>query len=140
MALLTPFHLAIPVNNLEEAKKFYEYKLECKPGRCTNEWADYSFFGHQLVLHEDINHKGQKHFNEVDGKKVPIPHFGVVLNWNIFQIFSKKLIEKNIDFQIEPYLRFEGLPGEQMTMFFYDPSGNALEFKSFKGIDQLFAT
>ena len=92
------------------------------------------------MLHEDINHKGQKHFNEVDGKKVPIPHFGVVLNWNVFQIFSKKLIEKNIDFQIEPYLRFEGLPGEQMTMFFYDPSGNALEFKSFKNIDQLFAT
>jgi len=140
MALLTPFHLAVPVINLKEAKKFYEYKLECKPGRFTEEWADYSFFGHQLVLHEDINHKGQKHFNEVDGKKVPIPHFGVVLNWNIFQIFSKKLIEKKIDFQIEPYLRFEGLPGEQMTMFFYDPSGNALEFKSFKNIDQLFAT
>ena len=140
MALLAPFHLAIPVSNLDEAKNFYEDKLECKPGRFTQEWADYSFFGHQLVLHEDINHRGQKYFNEVDGKNVPIPHFGVVLNWNVFQIFSKKLIEKNIDFQIEPYLRFEGLPGEQMTMFFYDPSGNALEFKSFKNIDQLFAT
>ena len=140
MALLAPFHLAIPVSNLDEAKNFYEDKLECKPGRFTKEWADYSFFGHQLVLHEDINHNGQKHFKEVDGKNVPIPHFGVVLNWNVFQIFSKKLIEKNIDFQIEPYLRFEGLPGEQMTMFFYDPSGNALEFKSFKNIDQLFAS
>ena len=89
-------------------------------------------FGHQLVLHEDINHNGQKHFNEVDGKNVPIPHFGVVLNWNVFQIFSKKLIEKNIDFQIEPYLRFEGLPGEQMTMFFYDPQGMHLSLKALK--------
>ena len=73
MTLLAPFHLAIPVSNLDEAKNFYEDKLECKPGRFTKEWADYSFFGHQLVLHEDINHNGQKHFNEVDGKNVPIP-------------------------------------------------------------------
>lgn len=140
MAILTPFHLAIPVSNLKEAKDFYSNKLECKPGRFTEEWADYSLFGHQLVLHEDLNHNGYKHFNEVDGKNVPIPHFGVVLEWSIFQVFSKKLISKDIEFQIEPYLRFEDLPGEQMTMFFYDPSGNALEFKSFKNMDQLFDT
>ncbi|MEN8845206.1 MAG: glyoxalase, partial [Candidatus Arcticimaribacter sp.] len=92
------------------------------------------------VLHEDKSHKGYKHFNEVDGKAVPIPHFGVVLDWEVFQNFSQRLIDQNIEFQIAPYLRFEGLPGEQLTMFFYDPSGNALEFKSFKHIDQLFAT
>jgi hypothetical protein len=138
MALLTPFHLAIPVRNLSTSKRFYEATLGCKPGRYTNEWADYSLFGHQLVLHEDKNHKGHKHFNEVDGKSVPIPHFGVVLEWQLFQIFSQRLIDQKIEFQIAPYLRFEGLPGEQLTMFFYDPSENALEFKSFKNIDQLF--
>lgn len=138
MALLTPFHLAIPVRNLSTSKRFYEDTLGCNPGRYTNEWADYSLFGHQLVLHEDKNHKGHKHFNEVDGKSVPIPHFGVVLEWQLFQIFSQRLIDQKIEFQIAPYLRFEGLPGEQLTMFFYDPSENALEFKSFKNIDQLF--
>ena len=138
MALLTPFHLAIPVRNLSTSKRFYEDTLGCNPGRYSNEWADYSLFGHQLVLHEDKNHKGHKHFNEVDGKSVPIPHFGVVLEWQLFQIFSQRLIDQKIEFQIAPYLRFAGLPGEQLTMFFYDPSENALEFKSFKNIDQLF--
>ncbi len=140
MASLTPFHLAIPVSDLPTAQRFYEDVLGCTPGRFTKEWADYSLFGHQLVLHEDKNHKGYKHFNEVDGKAVPVPHFGVVLEWEVFQDFSQQLNDQNIEFQIEPYLRFEGLPGEQLTMFFYDPSGNALEFKSFKHIDQLFST
>ena len=140
MASLTPFHLAIPVNDLAAAVSFYEEILGCTPGRSSEHWADYSFFGHQLVLHEDKSHKGNKHFNEVDGKAVPVPHFGVVLDWEVFQNFSQRLIDQNIEFQIAPYLRFEGLPGEQLTMFFYDPSGNALEFKSFKHIDQLFAT
>ena len=138
MVSLTPFHLAIPVINLSDSIHFYEHKLGCKPGRFSKEWADYSLFGHQLVLHEDKSHKSQNHFNEVDGKSVPIPHFGVVLEWQTFQDFSQKLINQNIEFEIAPYKRFEGLPGEQMTMFFYDPSGNALEFKSFKNIDQLF--
>jgi len=140
MAKIAPFHLAIPVSDLPTAKRFYEEVLGCTPGRFSEEWADYSFFGHQLVLHEDKSHKGYKHFNEVDGKVVPIPHFGVVLEWEVFQNFSQQLIDQNIEFQIAPYLRFEGLPGEQQTMFFYDPSGNALEFKSFKNINQLFAT
>ncbi len=140
MTIINPFHLAIPVSELTTAKVFYENVLGCMPGRSTDQWADYSLFGHQLVLHEDTAYKGHKHFNEVDGKSVPIPHFGVLLDWEVFQQFSQRLIDKKIEFQIEPYLRFEGLPGEQLTMFFYDPSGNALEFKSFKHIDQLFAT
>jgi len=140
MADRFPFHLAIPVNDLKAGKHFYEDVLGCIPGRSSNEWADYNFFGHQLVLHENKNHKGLKHFNEVDGKTVPIPHFGVVLAWDVFHAFSQKLMDLNVEFQIAPYLRFEGLPGEQLTMFFCDPSGNALEFKSFKHIDQLFAT
>lgn len=140
MAERFPFHLAIPVNDLNAGKRFYEDVLGCIPARSSNEWADYNFFGHQLVLHENKNHKGLKNFNEVDGKTVPIPHFGVVLAWDVFHAFSQKLMDLNVEFQIAPYLRFEGLPGEQLTMFFYDPSGNALEFKSFKHIDQLFAT
>ena len=140
MAKLTPFHLAIPVNDLTLAKEFYANVMGCTAGRSSDQWADYDFFGHQLVLHEDKEHKGLKHFNEVDGKSVPIPHFGVVLEWEVFQQFSQKLIDQNIEFQIAPYLRFEGQPGEQLTMFFYDPAGNALEFKSFKHFDQLFAT
>tara|TARA_B000000609_G_scaffold81232_1_gene61258 strand:- start:376 stop:798 length:423 start_codon:yes stop_codon:yes gene_type:complete len=139
MNFLTPFHLAIPVSNLAIAQDFYENVLECNPGRFSKQWADYSLFGHQLVLHEDKKYKGQKHFNEVDGKSVPIPHFGVVLKWNDFKCFSSNLMKKNIEFQIPPYLRFKDQPGEQMTMFFYDPSGNALEFKSFKNMEQIFA-
>lgn len=136
---LRPFHLAIPVKNLSESMTFYEKILGCIRGRKDRHWVDYNLFGHQLVLHEDKNSIKKKHFNEVDGKSVPIPHFGVILEWNEFKIFSKKLIKQKIDFQIAPYLRFEGEPGEQLTMFFYDPSGNALEFKSFKNPEQLFA-
>ena len=98
MNFLTPFHLAIPVSNLAIAQDFYENVLECNPGRFSKQWADYSLFGHQLVLHEDKKYKGQKHFNEVDGKSVPIPHFGVVLKWNDFKRFSSNLMNKNIEF------------------------------------------
>ncbi len=136
---LQPFHLAIPVKDLIESIKFYENVLGCKRGRKDKQWIDYNLFGHQLVLHEDKNLTKKEYFNEVDGKSVPIPHFGVVLEWNQFKSFSEKLIKQKIDFQIAPYTRFEGEPGEQLTMFFYDPSGNALEFKSFKNSEQLFA-
>ena len=136
---LRPFHLAIPVRNLNESVDFYEKVLGCKRGRKDKQWVDYNLFGHQLVLHEDKNLINREHFNEVDGKSVPIPHFGVVLEWVEFKSFSDELILQKIDFQIAPYLRFEGEPGEQLTMFFYDPSGNALEFKSFKNPEQLFA-
>ena len=135
---LRPFHLAIPVKDLKESVDFYEKVLGCKRGRKDKQWVDYNLFGHQLVLHEDKNLMKKEHFNEVDGKSVPVPHFGVVLEWSEFKSFSNKLIKQKIDFQIAPYLRFEGEPGEQLTMFFYDPSGNALEFKSFKNSEQLF--
>ncbi len=140
MQNISPFHLAIPVHDLSIARDFYENKLGLITGRTSDQWADYNFFGHQLVVHEDTEFKGDKHFNKVDGKSVPIPHFGIVLPWDDFQNFSKHLISKNVPFEIAPYLRFEGKAGEQMTLFFYDPSGNALEFKCFRNMDQLFAT
>ena len=135
-----PFHLAIPVDNLDRCNLFYSDILECEAGRSSDHWTDYNLFGHQLVLHVDPHHNPKKHLNEVDGKSVPVPHFGVVLGWKEFTSFAQQLTQKGVDFVIEPYLRFEGLPGEQMTMFFYDPAGNALEFKAFKNEDQIFAT
>ena len=137
---MSPFHLAIPIDDLAINKAFYETVLGCQPGRSSDHWADYDFFGHQLVLHHDPNHKAKAHHNEVDGKSVPVPHFGVVLPWDEFDDLATRLNDKGVDFVIAPYLRFEGLPGEQKTMFFYDPAGNALEFKSFRNLDQLFAT
>ena len=140
MQKIQPFHLAIPVSNLEEARTFYRDILGCKEGRSSDLWVDFDFFGHQLVIHyKEATEKEASARNPVDGKEVPIPHFGVVLEWDTFQNFSKELEEKNISFVIEPYIRFEGKPGEQATMFFKDPSGNALEFKAFKNIEQLFA-
>lgn len=140
MSKLQPFHLAIPVNNLEENRKFYRETLGCVEGRSSDHWVDLDFFGHQLVLHEqEPQPKPQVNGNPVDGKEVPIPHFGVVLQWETFEDFAARLKNSNIDFVIEPYIRFKGKTGEQATMFFRDPSGNALEFKAFKNIDQLFA-
>ena len=139
MNKLTPFHLAIPVDNIPICRKFYREVLGCEEGRSSDHWVDFNFFGHQLVIHLDKNVKELK-INPVDGKSVPIPHFGVVLDWEVFNKFSKSLKNKNVHFIIEPYIRFEGLVGEQSTMFFKDPSGNALEFKSFKDPNQIFAT
>ena len=136
---LLPFHLAIPVNDLEKSRNFYKNILGCEEGRSSNHWVDFNFFGHQLVIHFKEKESDDTKTNPVDGKDVPIPHFGVILEWNDFHEFSKKLIEKKINFIIEPYIRFEGLPGEQATMFFKDPCGNALEFKSFKDPSQVFA-
>ena len=138
VSFLTPFHLAIPVNNLQTAKRFYGGILTCSEGRSGNQWVDYNFFGHQLVLHLDPSHK-KKSFNYVDGENVPIPHFGVVSEWNNWQILKDKIENSNVEFIIKPYIRFLGKIGEQATMFFLDPSGNALEFKSFKNMNQLFA-
>ena len=137
MSELNPFHLAIPVSNLEECRNFYNSVLGCSEGRSSNQWVDFNFFGHQLVIHQ-IEKIIKKESNPVDGKEVPVPHFGVVLEWSQWEKLSKQLIDKNINFIIEPYVRFEGETGEQATMFFLDPSGNALEFKAFKNIDQLF--
>jgi len=136
-----PFHIAIPVHNLTECRTFYREILGCSEGRSSDHWVDFNLFGHQLVIHykpKALDH--DLHTNAVDGKNVPVPHYGVVLPWNEFQIFATTLQKKNINFIIEPYIRFEGEVGEQATMFFLDPAGNALEFKAFKDLDQLFAT
>lgn len=141
MNRIQPFHLAIPVSNLEEARKFYRETLGCEEGRSSDLWVDFNFFGHQLVIHYKEDHGTRAGgANPVDGKEVPIPHFGVVLEWDTFQEFANKLEQKKVDFVIAPYIRFKGKPGEQATMFFKDPSGNALEFKAFQNKDQLFAT
>ena len=141
MQQLQPFHLAIPVNNLEKARTFYRDTLGCEEGRSSDHWVDFNFFGHQFVIHykENLTHDTGRASNPVDGKDVPVPHFGVVLSWDTFHTFAKELQEKQISFVIEPYIRFKGKVGEQATMFFKDPSGNALEFKAFKDMDQLFA-
>ena len=135
---LLPFHLAIPVDNLDKSRKFYKNILGCKEGRSSDHWVDFNLFGHQLVIHYKEKKLEDTNTNPVDGKDVPIPHFGVILEWNQFKEFSSKLIEKKVEFIIEPYIRFEGLPGEQATMFFKDPCGNALEFKSFKDFNKIF--
>ena len=140
MQKLRPFHLAIPVTNLKEARFFYKSILELKEGRSDTHWVDFDFFGHQLVIHEDQSaHQNSKVGNIVDGKTVPIPHYGILLEWDEFHKFAEMLRIKKINFQIEPYIRFKGEAGEQVTMFFYDPSGNALEFKAFKDDQQIFA-
>ncbi|WP_223551984.1 VOC family protein [Aestuariivivens sp. NBU2969] len=137
---INPFHLAIPVHNLETCRVFYRETLGCVEGRSSNLWVDFNFFGHQLVIHyKPKQDNSSLYTNPVDGKEVPVPHFGVVLSWKTFHGLAEDLKQKNIEFVIEPYIRFKGLAGEQATMFFYDPSGNALEFKAFKDINQLFA-
>lgn len=136
MKSLRPFHLAIPVDCLDKARNFYGSKLGFEEGRSDDHWIDFNFFGHQLVCH--IGELNKSNNNEVDGKDVPIPHFGIILEWDDFDSFSSKLKTENINFIIEPYLRFSGLPGEQKTMFFKDPFGNALEFKSFKQDSEIF--
>ena len=140
MAIISPFHLAIPVNSLEICRVFYRETLGCKEGRSSEHWVDFNFYGHQLVIH--YKPKGENedlHTNPVDGKDVPVPHFGVVLPWDTFYELASRLKQRNINFIIEPYIRFKGQVGQQTTMFFKDPSGNALEFKAFKDINQLFA-
>jgi extradiol dioxygenase family protein len=140
MPQVQPFHLAIPVNDLKKARTFYRETLNCNEGRSSEKWVDFDFFGHQLVIHyKEPSEIEATASNPVDGKDVPIPHFGVVLEWDVFRKFSEELETKGVDFIIEPYIRFEGQVGEQATMFFKDPCGNALEFKAFKNIDQLFA-
>ena len=136
---LSPFHLAIPVHNLATCRDFYTNTLNLEEGRSSDHWVDYNFFGHQFVIHFKPKTEDDTHTNSVDGKDVPVPHFGVVLSWDTFNDFAELLKTKGIQFIIEPYIRFEGQVGEQATMFFKDPSGNALEFKAFKDMSQLFA-
>lgn len=150
-ASLNPFHLAFPVRDIEEARAFYVGLLGCQEGRSDAHWVDFDFFGHQLVAHQkpgtselqsieaDPQASNSNLHNPVDGHDVPVPHFGVVLPWDTWQQLAERLRDANIPFVIEPYIRFEGQVGEQATMFFLDPSGNALEFKAFKDPSQLFA-
>lgn len=143
MDSLPPFHLAIRVRDLDEARKFYGDLLGCDEGRSSNEWVDFNFFGHQLVCHLSDKYPGSTNdsvSNVVDGHGVPVPHFGAVLDFFYFDVLAKELRDAQIPFVIEPHVRFKGQPGEQRTMFFLDPSGNAIEIKAFKNIqEQLFA-
>lgn len=137
--MVSPFHLAVTVSNLETCRTFYRDILGCEEGRSSDHWVDFNFFGHQFVIHYKPKSSEETHTNAVDGKAVPVPHFGVVLPWEEFEKLADKLKTQNIDFIIEPYIRFEGQVGEQATMFFMDPSENTLEFKAFKDTSQLFA-
>jgi hypothetical protein len=139
---LTPFHLAIPVDDLQSSRQFYGELLGCPEGRSAEQWADFNLFGHQVVCHVQENAGEEKieGSNPVDGHAVPIPHFGVVLEMETWKELAENLKRAGVDFVIEPYTRFEGEPGEQATMFLLDPSGNAVEFKAFRNIEaELFA-
>ena len=135
-----PFHIAFPVSDLAAAREFYTGTLGCTEGRSSDQWSDFNMFGHQIVAHhKPTDTTADSTSNPVDGHDVPIPHFGVVLPWDQWQSLADRLKAANMNFVIEPYIRFEGQIGEQATMFFCDPSGNALEFKAFKDPSQLFA-
>lgn len=135
---MMPFHLAIPVTDLEKTRVFYVNVLGCEIGRFSDQWIDFNFFGHQLSAHlTPLTHE-ETACNEVDGKAVPVRHFGVVMPWQDWQELSERLQDLAVDFMIEPTIRFQGKTGEQATMFIRDPGGNALEFKSFKQVSLLF--
>ena len=137
---LVPFHLAIPVTDLQQSAEFYGDLLQCGKGRSSNQWIDWNFFGHQLVTHLVAEMPSAPSFNDVDSKAVPVPHFGVVLSVADWQDLSERLLKHKTIFIIEPCVRFAGQVGEQSTMFFCDPFGNALEFKAFADASQLFAS
>lgn len=136
---LSPFHLAIPVTDLSKAAAFYGDLLGCEKGRESEQWIDWNFFGHQLVTHRVAQMPSRPDANQVDAKAVPVPHFGVVLDWESWQQLAEKLTQAGTDFVIEPYIRFKGQTGEQATLFMLDQDSNALEFKAFKDLTQLFA-
>ena len=138
--LLQPFHLAIPVTDLPAAEAFYRDVLGCGKGRSAERWVDLDFYGHQVVLHLIDGDKNAPPVNPVDGDDVPVPHFGLVLDMPVWEALAQRLTDAGIQFVIPPRVRFRGQVGEQATMFFRDPSGNALEFKSFADPTQLFAT
>ncbi len=137
---LKPFHLAVPVHDIDAAREFYCGVLGCGTGRSAERWVDLNFYGHQVSLHLVDEHDSGVGTNPVDGDKVPARHFGVVLAMDDWQTLADRLENANCDFLIAPRVRFKGEVGEQATMFLHDPSGNALEFKSFADASQLFAT
>lgn len=137
---LRPFHLAFPVDDLEAARGFYGGLMGCPEGRSAESWIDFDLYGHQIVAHLDPGRARAEASNPVDGHDVPVPHFGVVLGWEEWQALAARLEAAGVAFGIAPHIRFVGQPGEQATMFFRDPAGNALEFKAFKDPAKLFAT
>ena len=142
--MINPFHVALLVRDIAEARDFYGRTLGCAEGRSSSDWVDFSLYGHQLVCHLNpaLGPAGRitSHFNPVDGHGVPVPHCGVILNPVQWEALAARLRTANVEWVIEPCTRFKGLPGEQSTLFILDPSGNALEFKAFADLDQLFAT
>ncbi len=139
MPSLTPFHIAFPVDDLAAARAFYGGLLGCPEGRSAEDWIDFDLYGHQIVAHLAPRRTEAPHSNAVDGHDVPVPHFGVVLTLDAWQALADRLTAAGIRFVIEPHIRFRGEAGEQATMFFLDPAGNALEFKAFADMGQLFA-
>ncbi len=135
---LRPFHLAFPVDDLAAARAFYGGIMGCPEGRSSEEWIDFDFYGHQIVAHLSPG-SGDRAANAVDGHDVPVPHFGIVLEMAQWQELADRLMAAGTRFEIEPTVRFKGQPGEQATMFFRDPAGNALEMKAFEDLGQLFA-
>jgi extradiol dioxygenase family protein len=136
---LSPFHLAIPVSDLQTSLIFYEDMLGCGRGRESADWVDLNFYGHQLVLHRVTTTEGPSASNPVDGEQVPVPHFGVVLPWPDFESLAEQLASRGAVFEIPPTTRFAGRVGEQRTFFLRDPSGNCLEFKAFRDPSRLFS-
>ena len=141
MSSLRPFHIAFPVDDLAAARHFYGTVLGCPEGRSSDQWIDFNLFGHQIVAHCKPAAKAAEptHSNAVDGHDVPVPHFGVVLTQADWKLLAERVQAAGVRFVIEPYTRFQGQVGEQSTMFFLDPAGNALEFKAFADLEQLFA-
>ncbi len=141
MSQLTPFHVAVPVHDLEQCLQFYQDCFHCSVGRRAEHWIDLNLYGHQWVLHydESLTQRAEA-TNPVDGKQVPVPHFGVILTMEQWEVLAERLQSLKVDFVIEPYVRFRGQPGEQATLFIRDPAGNALEFKAFRDFGQIFAT
>jgi len=140
MSSMPRFHLAFPVNDLALARAFYVDVLGCGIGRSDAMWIDFDFCGHQIVAHLSPVRNDDVAANHVDGDDVPVPHFGLILEWDEWQSLADRVRKADVSFVIEPHIRFAGKPGEQATMFFRDPAGTALEFKAFKHEDQVFAT
>ncbi len=139
MPALHPFHLAFPVTSLEDARAFYGGLLGCPEGRSSSDWVDFNLYGHQIVAHLAPQEAGHRATSQVDGDQVPVRHFGVVLAMDEWHALAERLKSRGVRFIIEPHVRFKGEAGEQATMFFVDPSGNALEFKAFADPARLFA-
>jgi uncharacterized protein len=137
--LLSPFHVAFPVHDLKLARAFYGETLGCPEGRSSADWIDFNFYGHQIVAHLAPEEACQARRNTVDSHGVPVRHFGIVLPMSEWEALAERLRAKGVQFLIEPYIRFKGQTGEQATMFFLDPSGNALEIKAFADVTKLFA-